>query len=1074
MKMKFCKIALLLGVMATSQGVIAQTAAEDYKITLSGTAADGYCNARLLWTTECTKALPTGMSWRVLSSQVYRNNVLIKSDIPWSTYIDDNLSQGATTYKVVAKVEYTTSSKDTEGNTVLDYKTLDVTSNTISLNIAARNSAKVKYRIEEIYNFRIGEENKANSYDGTRYIPTWTASTTNVPRFMLTDFVRGAYHIISKRDGKGYWFFVDNTYGNWTLSDLSMRENYEKIYKVADDPASLTDPSKYQLVLQVEKKNLYGSTVTTPNFAYIAVDEYENIFAKAGPSYFYAAPTNYQIFKYDQYRTNVNASPWKTGTISKNLTEFALKADGQPGRCDKISVKGSLDAGESSIMMSPGQGPYCFRLKLNNGNKVSETWAKPTVDSESEAKCFNAENEAIFVNGVDDVDRIIYEHRSNFYTKFDFDKNASGDVTSSSNSKVLDYISAPGQVNQAGVSTLYFKGTAANGVQCNDMFLASSMSFNSITAGSFQVNLSGTSADKASATAKDFDFSSMAPLATFAQREEYIEGTAANTNLSSIFFTKENDGTGKYHIYLYQYVPGYRIAKYEIIPQIGVAETPISITIDKIEPVPGIGTGIVGFDNYMTFQKPAYGEGATDDYEVKGYSIILTDSLGNYYKYQIGAKSSEKDGKKVYYCRISQADQNGNIKTDASGNPLPVQKYNEKGFPVVDKDGNPVYYDKYQQLPDDYTGSVGDFVHNFKLPFPLTSLGDYTAQIAVWVGRKGQDEYIECEPSTSTIPVTLETRIPTVDTKTYRYDADKDNQSGSILSSNGDHPYRVDASFDMPGGPDPVSYYEVWIDKNDGNGPQKYVVEPYSCYKTDESGNILIDAQGNKVTGNPDLRKDEKRGIWIIENGLPTYPANTKAPGQCPKYTAGKSDDTHTAPEREATDRIPGDYDFVNDPGYATGGGQEAGEKDNTIFSVYLSAPEVDKTGKTEQQIIEEQNNIVKDYKICVRPVYASETAFETRTNGCGSAGIPGTTGVEAIDADNAIQVYPIPAESEVNIAAPFEINEVKFFSVSGSVVKVAKFDGNENEVTISVDDLTTGFYYISINGRTSQKFIKR
>lgn len=38
MKMKFCKIALLLGVMATSQGVIAQTAAEDYKITLSGTA----------------------------------------------------------------------------------------------------------------------------------------------------------------------------------------------------------------------------------------------------------------------------------------------------------------------------------------------------------------------------------------------------------------------------------------------------------------------------------------------------------------------------------------------------------------------------------------------------------------------------------------------------------------------------------------------------------------------------------------------------------------------------------------------------------------------------------------------------------------------------------------------------------------------------------------------------------------------------------------------------------------------------------------------------------------------------
>ena len=70
--------------------------------------------------------------------------------------------------------------------------------------------------------------------------------------------------------------------------------------------------------------------------------------------------------------------------------------------------------------------------------------------------------------------------------------------------------------------------------------------------------------------------------------------------------------------------------------------------------------------------------------------------------------------------------------------------------------------------------------------------------------------------------------------------------------------------------------------------------------------------------------------------------------------------------------------------------------------------------------------------------------------------------------------LYPVPAETDVTVVAPFAIEEVKFFSVSGSVVKVVKFDGNENEVSIAVEDLTSGFYYVSINGKTSQKFIKR
>ncbi len=1070
--MKFCKYSaiFLLGVLALPLGANAVTR-PDLSLNLSGTTTEGYCNARLAWVVKENKA--GDGTYRILTSDVYRNDVRIKSESPWSNYIDDNLAVGVAKYKVTAKIEQTYSvTENSVKKSVVD--TFAIASNEIQLNIRARNAAKVKYRIEEVYNLRLGAENKANSYDGKSYVPSATDKNSKLPVFTQPDFVRGCYHIISKRDGKGYWFFVSNGFGSWGqwLGSGKFAENvvgykyndkwcekYTKVYRVPDDAASLCDASKYKLVLNVSRE------ATSPEFIYIGVDEYENIFCRSGVA-FSETMTSYSIYKYDNYVNNVNATPWKTGSLTKNLAELSTSGtSGQLGRCDQLTVKGLLDTGDCSIMLSPGKGPYCFRLKLKNGEKVSESWAMPQFEDETaKNNCKNAENDCVFVDGVDDIDRVVYQHRSNFYSVLDLNKSGSGDITSSSNGKIIDYISALGQVQQSGSATLYFKGTAANGVQCNDMFIASSMGFGSIASGSFQVNIAGCDVDKTLATAKDFNFTSgMAPLGTFAQREEYLSGNANNANLSAMFFTKEQEGTtGKYHLYLYQYVPLYRIAKYEIIPQIGAAETPIKITIDKVETP---STGIVGFDNNMTFHKPAYGESSTDDYEIKGYKVILTDPLGNYYVYQIGAKAQDKDGKTVYYCNICQANQDGTVKTDKNGNPLPVQKYDDKGYPVVDSKGNPVYYDKYIELPSDYTGNIGDFVQDFELPFPITSLGDYTATISVWVGRKGMDEYIECEPSTSTIPVTLETRVPEVDTKTYRYDGDKDENKGSMLSSNGDHPYRIDGSFEMPTGPDPVSYYEVWIDKNDGRGPQKFTIDPYDCYVRDAEGNIIIDASGNKTTGNPDTRADEKRGFWVIEDGVPTTPTNTKAPGQCPQYNNGT---------REATDKIPGDYDFDNDPGYATSGGEKAGEKSNTIFSIYLEAPDVDTEGKTEEQIKQEQNDIVKDYKICVKPVYAAGTAFETRTNGCGSAGIPGTTGIDNVETEGSVMLYPVPAETDVTVVAPFAIEEVKFFSVSGSVVKVVKFDGNENEVSIAVEDLTSGFYYVSINGKTSQKFIKR
>ncbi|MGM9842617.1 MAG: T9SS type A sorting domain-containing protein [Muribaculaceae bacterium] len=1000
-----------------------------YNVVLSGTSSDGYCTARLSWLLKDVTPAGTTIEglYRVVSTDLYRDGVLYKKGLAWSTFIDKDIPQGSVKYKVIETVEYYIDEiqKDAEGNKLKDWTGLndstikvfsrqyEVESNEISLDIKERNMAKVNYHIDEIYNLRLGADNKANSHDGVSFVPSWSSTQTNVPRFTINDMVRGCFHVISKRDGKGYWFFVDNGFGSWGTSS-SLQDSNVRIIKVADDAASIADPTKYKVVLNVPRTG-------SPKFIYIALDEWENIFCRAG-SAFSETPTQYQIFRYDDYNTNSSASAWKTGTFDKNFAEFAVSGQsGQLGRCDQLSVQGFIDSGECTILMAPGKGPYCFRLKLNNGDKVSESWAKITPESGSDA--VGTENDCIFVDGPNNKNRIIYQNRSNYYAHFKFPADGVGDVSAEANGAIISYVSQYGQVNQSGGATLYFEGTAANGVMCKDLFFASSVAFSSKGSGSFQVNLAQTDCAKEEATDANFIFSDMAPLGSFAQREENTTGTAQNANLSSLFFTLEPDATypDRKHIYIYQYVPLYRIAKYEIVPEVGFTTTPIEIKIDKIE---SASTGITSFNNSMFFSKPVYGENPEDEYEIKGYSIVLTDPDGNRYHYSISAKGYTADGKVVYKREIRMADEDGNPTSEK------VQVYNDKGYPQTYVDGSgveqPLYYEDTVELPADF--AAGDFVQDYSLPFPLTSLGTYNASISVWVGRKGYDEYIQCEPQSASIPVTLETRVPDPLAQAFRYDPEQDHNNGSIMASDPSLPYRIDGAFTMPSdGPDPVSYYEVYI-----NG-------------------------------------EKQVGYWVVENGIPTFCTSNKGTG-------------YTEYNREKSDVIPADYDFDNDPNptspVAWKGNEETGEYEygdgmpNTIFSVYLPVPSeaINEDGSINWDMAD---GIVGGYKICVKPVYAAGTNFETRTENCTETGLPGTTAVDEISA-GAVTVYPIPAESEVSIAAPFAIEEVKFFSVSGALVKTVKFAGSENEVSVDVQNLAQGFYYININGKVSQKFIKR
>ena len=1068
--------------------------------------SNGYSIVRLMWTFTDASNAQSFPGVRAVSTDILRDGTPLVSNVPWSVYIDTPVSAGEHSYVIKMNFLYTYVDEATGLETSLPFSAV---SDPVSINVTARNPANIKYEIKEVYNLRIGEANKANSSDGTSFIPTQTGKETTIPKFDQVDFVRGSYHITGsqKNGGKGYWFFYDNGYGAWSnkaeiIAQQADRVPYATMYKVEDTPEALADPTKYQKLYTISNEVSWSSTTKpVPNYGpmnYFAVDQWENVFSRFGDKTaksslvngcYYTRPAGepsgveYMLFPPSKFAvmhnsaTGADPNPLKAGSLkirelSKNMIAnggiSASKASGkdvtfayvtgpdtiwinssnhslgyteikqrnnQIGRCDMISFRGfgnkTFDTGKTEVLMSPGYTPFIYRLKTENGANVGESWFR-LPDSESAG----TENFSFFVDGEGNENRYIHQVRSGQYELLTLDPSkadATGDLTAFVNGEVINYLSTAGQINQAGGATLYFNGKSVyNDITCNDLFIVTPMGFGSVASGSFQVNLA--TKPNATATADQFSLTDLAPVGVFAQREESYASDGSNANNVALFMTKEQVGTSAsgeplYKIFIYQYVPTFRVAKYEIIPIYEKSATPIEIKIEKKyeRDSEGAVTDIIGFNNEMVFNKPNY-EG--EDLEIKGYSIILTDPLGNKYNYRIGATTKDYDSDGVaneYFCEIRKIDANGNVTNEK------VQKYDDKGFPLYEADGvTPLYYDDYIVLPEGASLSKDEFdkyfVNNFDIPFPLTSLGTYIANISVYVGAKGDtSDFQKGAERQSTIDINIETRDPDPWASAYRYDPEQDHNNGSIMASDPSHPYRIDGAFTMPEGSDPVSYYEVYID-------------------------------GVKQTG-----------YWVVENGIPTFCTSNKGSGK-------------TEYNRPSSDIIPGDYDFDNDPNpnspVAWKGNELTGEYEygdgmaNTIFSVYLPVPPeaINGDGSIDWT---KADGIVGGYKICVKPVYAAETNFKMETNGCTETGLPSTTAVDEISA-GAVTVYPIPAESEVSIAAPFAIEEVKFFSVSGALVKTVKFAGSENEVSVDVQNLAQGFYYININGKVSQKFIKR
>ena len=170
-----------------------------------------------------------------------------------------------------------------------------------------------------------------------------------------------------------------------------------------------------------------------------------------------------------------------------------------------------------------------------------------------------------------------------------------------------------------------------------------------------------------------------------------------------------------------------------------------------------------------------------------------------------------------------------------------------------------------------------------------------------------------------------------------------------------------------------------------------------------------------------------------------------------------------TVEPSSATFTIPGNYDFSQ------------AEADN-VPMVTFYVKDFDTTingGATDY----DGDNSALNYTYNVAANYASGNRAIASTATGGASPIDGgiTTAVEDIEAINMsdnVVVFPVPATVEITVKAAEAIEQVVIYSTAGTIVKSIQGDG-ECAMTIAVDDLEEGTYFIRVNNLAPAKFVK-
>ena len=593
-------------------------------VELTARTYDGYGSIQLFWKRT------TDVGIKPNYYNIYRDGILVGVSQAFNFY-EDKLSAGVHKYEVEAVYN------EMDDKYISEEYGRAAKSDPVTINVEARDSEKTMYTLEEIYNYTLDEINNqpANFNDrdyyrqGAYYNGKWYIA-------QRSDYL--TKNDSPEEDGVSDWEsgVATATGGIVKFSAEDPRTGVES------KPITLPEGSNVGIATDnagnifVRQNSIDRIENTTPDGAAAFSSSLKDYFARRFTSgYIYLASKDYS----EDTRVDVDLSGLYTNRNLRNIlpdwNELAQDAyvdnayKTQRGRSDYYSLEGDVTSTDGGYLyFSPSKSPYVIKVNIKVANGVATVDAAnavivnlagehETVDGTMAKVTYGIENYAFPVNN---RNNFISQIRSNGY--FGIHKE-------NGENHIHPIFTTESRINNSGGTTIQFN---------NDLFIISPQTMYSASSGDFMVS-KGIKSDVLDVTTADL--SNPLPVATWTQTKQ---ASNVQTNASGNWLFAElgtfaiSQNNTVQCVYIYQYVPGERIAKYVLFPNNVFPAPPVAINLDPTYrdtegnevPDQNSSTGanegavdLLSFDGYAYWAKPNYDNDKADKYRYNCYKVKL-------------------------------------------------------------------------------------------------------------------------------------------------------------------------------------------------------------------------------------------------------------------------------------------------------------------------------------------------------------------------------------------------------------------------------------------------------------------
>lgn len=624
-----------LGLEVTTSGVEALLYAP---VITEKRSYDGYSITQLFF------AMPDGNKVRPASFNIYRNGALLESGVTAYNYIDDNLPKilkdeaESVTYNYTVEAVYSSS-----------YNNATRMSEPTDVVVTARDEALASYKVQELYNVPITQSsigNWQNLLDDNEYYRQghfydghWYIAQLSDTQSRKDQGVSGG--AVNKSDIAGA---TGGVIAIKATEEIDVRNGVVGKVITSDEFASAGLAIDDKGTIFMRHNNLEQLKATIPSDATWYSGMYDAYDRRITEGALY---TRNDDGSYSTTPTIVDLSQlWTSDDWINNMYYTGLTSYGQViGRSDYFNMYGDVMGTDGGyLILSPSWTRTVFKVKIVNGVYDSHETLEFTDYTEGDVThkvLTGTENYGFKIAG---RDAWMAQIRSNAYFGIHgVSEDHQGEEHDHEWHAIYDTDSRVN--NSGGTSIVAFDNTATD-INDGETFLITPVNMYSHNQGDFIVTR-GIKENIGDAAA-DSKLAPPMPVAQFKQTELSNSATTfANGNwFHAEIGTYENaQGTEQECVYIYQYVPGVRFAKYRLYSDQGFPGVYPSLEITTA--YNDENTEITHFSGVAKWKRPSgFGEenAANANVKIESYTFELLDAKGEVIYTGIVPEQYDEDG----------------------------------------------------------------------------------------------------------------------------------------------------------------------------------------------------------------------------------------------------------------------------------------------------------------------------------------------------------------------------------------------------------------------------------------------